>query len=56
MELIFYQKVFRKILKYHILKIPSSQSQVVPYGQTDKAELIVAFFFRNFSNTPKQNI
>ena len=42
---------FRKISNIKFYQNPSSGSQVVPYGRTDRQKLIVAFC--NFANAPK---
>ena len=50
-----FSTVFRKTLRYHLIKIrPVGAELFHANGQTDTTKLIVAF--RNFANAPKKEI
>ena len=51
MKFEFSRQIFEKVLNTKFYQNPSSGCLVVPCGQTDMTELIVAF--RNFANAPK---
>jgi hypothetical protein len=51
MKFEFSRQIFEKVLNTKFYQNPSIGSLVVPCGQTDMTELIVAF--RNFANAPK---
>jgi hypothetical protein len=53
MKLEFSQPIFEKKLNIKFNQNPSSQSRVVPCGQTDGHEVITAF--RNFAKVPKND-
>jgi hypothetical protein len=49
----FSRQIFDKVSNIKFHQNPSSESQVVPRGQTDMTKVIVAF--RNFVNAPKHD-
>jgi len=44
---------YRKVLKYQISRYPSSDSQVVPFGRTDRHEEVNSRLSKFYKSAPK---